>query len=98
MCHWVLGLCVVVQSVGQSLMAEYDLTSQIGLDRHIHNSNYVATVVVPLSTASDEDPAPDPNATYPQVNIGQKRASWKQRERTPATRRTVNQLLPDSWV
>ena len=59
-----------------------------------------STASGPLSTASDEDPAPDPNATYAQVNIEQKRASRKQREREHQQQEqsTINMEAIDSWV
>ena len=49
-----------------------------------------STASGPLSTASDEDPGPDPNATYAQVNIEQKRASWRNEERRNTSNKKDN--------
>ena len=73
-----------------------------GVTQNLRPETAPSTASGPFSTASDEDPGPDPNATYAQVNIEQKRASRRQREKEhqqqEGQQSAINMDAIDSWV
>ena len=73
-----------------------------GVTQNLRTETAPSTASGPLSTASDEDPGPDPNATYAQVSIEQKRASRRRREKEhqqqEGQQSAINMDAIDSWV